>query len=394
MFDGALEQWAEKRLTDIASINPKSLGQRTDRAFSFGYIDISQIERPGECAGWSMTTFEQAPSRARRVVRAGDILVSTVRPYLRAFARVPPSNCPLVASTGFAVVRALDGVDQGFLFQHVMSEGFVEHLKPRMTGSNYPAVSAVDVGDYTLNLPPVEEQRRIAEVLQSIDDAISANRDALKQVERSRSAILHAAFEETDWEPVLLGELGRWQSGSTPSKGVAANWGGGVPWICPRDMKVPVISKTSDTISRVALRGSCRLAPIGTLMLVVRGMILARALPTAITAVEAAYNQDMKAFVPNGRASARFVQLCIQHQEAHLLQMVNTATHGTKKLDTETIESIPIPLPDANTQNDLVATVSRLDEATVYYGTEHLRLSELRRGLRRELLSGRVRVPA
>jgi type I restriction enzyme S subunit len=133
---------------------------------------------------------------------------------------------------------------------------------------------------------------------------------------------------------------------------------------------------------------------MGTLLLVVRGMILAKAIPTALSGVETTYNQDIKAFRPNGRATPRFVRLCLQHQETELLKVVNTATHGTKKLDQATIDEILVPLPDLETQEIISEMISRLDSATVSYGAEHLRLSELRKNLIADLVSGRVRVPA
>lgn len=243
-------------------------------------------------------------------------------------------------------------------------------------------------------LPPFQEQKRIIEVLRSVDDAMAANRAALDQASRSRGAILHAAFAETLWDAVPLNELGSWQSGGTPSKQDASKWGGNVPWVCPRDMKTPVIRQSHSTLTPLALGGSCKLAPKGSLMVVVRGMILARAIPTATVAMDAAFNQDIKAFRPNGRALPKFVQLCFQHQEHQLLRMVNTATHGTKKLDSETLASMPIPLPDLNTQHELTDAISDLDFATVKYGEEHLRLSKIKQALLSDLLSGRVRVPA
>ncbi|PZU71598.1 MAG: hypothetical protein DI531_15570 [Brevundimonas sp.] len=173
-MSGEAQDWEAVRLGDIAAINPESLGQRTDPNFAFGYIDISQIATPGVCAGWTPFTFGTAPSRARRTVRENDILVSTVRPYLRAFAMVPSSDSPLVASTGFAVIRAHRDVDQNFLFQHIMAAEFVEHLKPRMSGSNYPAVSAGDISDYEFLCPPLNEQRQIAEVLDSVNGSLAA----------------------------------------------------------------------------------------------------------------------------------------------------------------------------------------------------------------------------
>lgn len=168
------EGWREVALSDVADVNPETLRASTSPDYAFGYIDISQIEGPGQCAGWTEQTFGGAPSRARRKVRSGDILVSTVRPYLRSFAQVPEADLPLVASTGFAVVRHGADADQQFLYQHILHSSFIEHLTPRMTGSNYPAVSAGDVEAYPISLPPLDEQRRIAEVLRSVDEAISA----------------------------------------------------------------------------------------------------------------------------------------------------------------------------------------------------------------------------
>lgn len=196
--------WRSVVLSNVAEVNPETLRASTSPDFTFGYIDISQIDGPGQCAGWSEQVFGEAPSRARRKVQAGDILVSTVRPYLRSFAQVPQAELPLVASTGFAVVRSGAEADQQFLYQHILHENFIEHLKPRMTGSNYPAVSAIDVEAYPIALPPLDEQRRIAEVLRSVDEVIAAAQDVLRAERKVfghvRSELLDRArgnFDET-----------------------------------------------------------------------------------------------------------------------------------------------------------------------------------------------------
>ena len=175
--------WRSTTLGELAQVNPEQLGSRTDPSYVLEYLDIAAIEQPGVIGRSRTLEFSEAPSRARRRAREGDILVSTVRPYLRNFARIRESTNNLVASTGYAVVRPGDRVDGSFLYQHVMSDGFVEFLKPRMRGSNYPAVKGADVEEYTLSLPSLAEQRKIAATLSSVDDAIEKTQAVIDQVQ-------------------------------------------------------------------------------------------------------------------------------------------------------------------------------------------------------------------
>ena len=128
------------------------------------------------------------------MVCAGDLLVATVRPYLRYFARVREAPDNLVASTGYAVVRPRDGVDGRFLCQHILSSGFVEYLKTRMIGSNYPAVTAHDVRSYRLSLPPLSEQRKIGAILSSMDDAIEKTQAIVEQVRTTKGGMIKELF--------------------------------------------------------------------------------------------------------------------------------------------------------------------------------------------------------
>ena len=190
--------WRPAYLGDLARVNPEQLGSRTDPDHLLEYLDITAIERPGVFGSSRTFRFSEAPSRARRLAREGDILVSTVRPYLRNFARIREAPDNLVVSTGYAVIRPEDGVDGGFLYQHVLSARFVEFLKPRMSGSNYPAITADDVEAYPLFLPPLPEQRKIAAILSSVDDTIEENQTIM-----DRLRVLKIALMST----LLTGEL-------------------------------------------------------------------------------------------------------------------------------------------------------------------------------------------
>ena len=117
--------------------------------------------------------------------------MSTVRPYLRGFARVAKAPENLIASTGFAVLTPSSEVSGSLLYHHVMAPAFAIHLEASMTGQAYPAVRPDDVADYTILLPPLPEQRAIAAVLDAIDEAIERTEAVIAATEDLRRALLH-----------------------------------------------------------------------------------------------------------------------------------------------------------------------------------------------------------
>ncbi|RWI88657.1 MAG: restriction endonuclease subunit S [Mesorhizobium sp.] len=376
--------WSVKRVGEIAVVN---MGQSPPSAVVNDEGNGLPFIQGNAEFGARYPTPRQFASDCPKVAQAGDILLSVRAPV--GEVNVAPER--ICIGRGLAGLRPTDG-DHDFLYYALA--GLAPVFARLSQGSTFDAINVRDLRSISLLVPHRDEQRRIAEVLRSVDQVIAANRAALHQTVRARAATLHTAFEETDWEPVKLGGLGRWQSGGTPSKANPSLWDGNVPWVCPRDMKSPVVRRTESSVSSRAIGGACKIAPTGSLLIVVRGMILAKAIPTATIAMDATFNQDVKAFQPNGRVLPKFVQLCLQHQEQALLNSVNTATHGTKKLDADTIANVDVPLPDLATQRELTDAVTDMDLAMALYGEEHIRLMTLKNALMSDLLSGRVRVPA
>lgn len=331
-------------------------------------------------------------------VETGDILLVRTNgnpAYVGRSALARTRCAPLMFASYLIRIRCREDTILPEFLQFALQSGPVRAslLKAATTSAGNYNINAESLRGLEIPLPTLHEQRLIVEVLRSVDEAIAVNRAMVDQTARMRAATLHAAFEDTAWEAVKLGDLGRWSSGGTPSKADQSLWNDDIPWVCPRDMKTPVVTRTENSVSDEAIGKACKLAPKGTLLLVVRGMILAKAIPTATTAMPATYNQDIKAFHPNGRAIPKFIQLCLQHQEHGLLKLVNTATHGTKKLDSQTIAEIEIPLPDLPVQIELADAIADMDLAMVRSGEEYIRLIVMRSALQSDLLSGRVRVP-
>ena len=238
--------WQRVRLGDVAEVNQSNWDP--SNGSSIRYLDLTAVSAPGILSPARLVQAADAPSRARRRVASGDILVSTVRPNLRGFARVREASDNLVASTGFAVVTPLDTVDGSFAYHHVMTSQFAAHLIGATTGQAYPAVRPIDVEAYQLLLPPLPKQRAIAAVLDSVDDAIEGAEAVIAATERLRDALLHDLLTRglpgqhtewrdvpglgtipADWDVVRLGDVAEVVMGQSPP-GLHCNHDGeGIP---------------------------------------------------------------------------------------------------------------------------------------------------------------------
>ena len=202
--------WTETTLGDISLINPEATSNIKNND-EIVYIDLSSVSaETGIAADLFRGMFGEAPGRARRVVRARDVLVSTVRPYLRGFALVPEYLDGEVASTGFTVLRAKPAQTlPGLIWAVVGTDEFVDFLMDRATGSSYPAVRPSDVSAYRFNLPPIAEQRRIVDVVLSVDAYIDALQQQVDAARTARNAVLHELLSAggDDWTETTLGAV-------------------------------------------------------------------------------------------------------------------------------------------------------------------------------------------
>jgi len=165
------EHWEVKRLKYVASINDEVLTEKTDEDYEIEYVEISGVKNGIGIVETSTYRFKDAPSRARRIVRDGDVLVSTVRTYLKSIAKVesPPYN--LIASTGFAVIRSrkINSDYAGYLFY---SEPLIGEIISLSTGVSYPAMNSSQIGDIYMPIPPLPEQQSIVRHIEAECDRI------------------------------------------------------------------------------------------------------------------------------------------------------------------------------------------------------------------------------
>lgn len=164
--------WDCVKIKNIASCNDSVLSESTDDAKIIDYVEISDVSYENGIAGSSQILFKDAPSRARRITQNGDVIISTVRTYLKAIAQIG-SSTPIV-STGFAVIRP-QRINSTFLFYAMSDNGFLNEVQRYSTGVSYPAITSQDLINLKCALPSKAEQEAIAGYL----DEMTAKVDAL-----------------------------------------------------------------------------------------------------------------------------------------------------------------------------------------------------------------------
>lgn len=189
--------WSEKPLKRVARINSDKLLETTDPDYEIEYVDIGNVTLETGIERTERFRFEDSPSRARRQVKDGDTIVSTVRTYLKAVARIADAPANLVVSTGFAVLRAGPDLDPRFLYRVAQSQQFVERIVAHSVGVSYPAINPNDFGRFPIPIPPLDEQRAIARFLDretgKIDELIVKKERLLELLKEKRQIVISHA---------------------------------------------------------------------------------------------------------------------------------------------------------------------------------------------------------
>jgi restriction endonuclease S subunit len=191
------EHWKVKKLKNVAFINLDTLNEDIQPDYLLNYIDIGNVTSDGSILETQEFQFKQAPSRARRKVKNGDTIISTVRTYLRAISLIkdPPEN--LIVSTGFAVLSPRAEIDSRFLFRFVQSSEFVEKVVAHSEGVGYPAINPSKLACLPIWLPPLPEQQKIAQFLDQetskIDKLITKKERLIELLKEKRTALISHA---------------------------------------------------------------------------------------------------------------------------------------------------------------------------------------------------------
>lgn len=415
----------------------------------FIYLDIASIDNsiqritdPKRYRG------AEAPSRARQLVKANDVLFSTVRTYLKNIALVPEIYDGQIASTGFSVLRGKDGVLGQYLFYYCLTDDLLSALAELQRGTSYPAVRDGDVRAQRIPLPPLPEQRRIIAEIEKQCTRLDAGVAALKRIQtnlrRYRATVLKAACEgrlapqdpadepadhllarilterrakwevehpgkkyvepaapETDGLPELpvgwcwtrIGGVFDVPIGGTPSRSKAEYWGGDNLWVSSGEVAFNRIRSTREQITRAGLANSnAKLHPPGTVLLAMIGEGKTRG-QAAILEVAATTNQNIASLLVSET----------QILPAWIFYWLQSRYEETRKsgsggmqyaLNSGRIKDFHCPLPPIPEQHRIVTEVERrlsvVSELEATVTTNLERAGRLRQAVLKRAFEGRL----
>jgi len=187
-----------------------------------------------------------------------------------------------------------------------------------------------------------------------------------------------------DWKEYRLGDCATLFSGGTPSKSRSDYWEGDLPWVSCKDMKVDRIYDAQDHLTHLGAANGTRVVPDGTILFVVRGMILAKEFPVAITKRPAAFNQDLKAVTCADFIETEFLYYWLKANSHEILGRADEAGHGTKRIQTDRLLSLPIRIPSSLVQRRIAGILSAYDDLIENSQRRIKILEEMARSLYRE----------
>ena len=187
--------WEILRLKYLCSINDENLAEDTDPDYEISYVDIRSVNKFSGIKCKQLLRFKDAPSRARRIVRNGDIIISTVRTYLRAIASITNPEPNLIVSTGFAVVRPNDKLCSNFAQFLLRAPYFVERVVANSAGVSYPSIDSAKLVTLKVAIPPKKEQIAIGKFLKKelarIDELVEKKERQIKLTQEKRDAVIN-----------------------------------------------------------------------------------------------------------------------------------------------------------------------------------------------------------
>ncbi|HAS26373.1 restriction endonuclease subunit S [Vibrio splendidus] len=309
-------------------------------------------------------------------MKKGDILFAKRNAYLKRVALAPFDG--IFSAHGMVIRPKGSKIIPEYLPFFMQSDVFMDRAIAISEGSLSPTIKWKNLSEQKFTIPSVIAQEKQLSVLRQIEltqkKRTACKRSCTNFIDAMRSSFFSGEcfgekYKQTEigdipahWDLVTLRQLGRWQSGGTPSKKNPSYWDGNIPWFSPKDMKTQELVRSLLNVTEDGANNGTRLVPENTIMFVVRGMILAHTFPVGITHQESTFNQDMKALQVSEEFEPRFVLHWLKANAKKFLNKVSASSHGTCRLGSEIFDEIIVPKPPISEQRIIA---SKLDDLKI-----------------------------
>jgi len=332
----------------------------------------------------------------------GDCLVSRLPDPVGRSCVIPQTTDRMITAVDCTIIRLRKSQLLPEFFNYfTQSYLYLVAVESLTSGATRKRISRKNLGAVSIPTPPIPEQQRIVAILdQAFADIEKARANAEQNLKNARElfdSYLQQVFSQRGegWVDKPLGDACTFSSGGTPSKKNSSYWIGNIPWVSGRDMKSTQLSDSLLHISQSAVNeSSTRMAPAGSLLILVRGMGLAHGAQVAELTVPCTYNQDIKGIHPNSELVSRYLVFALRFQINCSDSILSSAAHGTLKIDMAELKNVIIPVPPTNQQRNIVNRINSLNAEVNNLETIYKRklkaLTELKKSLLKKAFSGQL----
>ena len=390
-----VEQWTEIRAADFIEFNPRMSIKKGTIATKVAMDKLQPFTK-------KIPDSEKASFSGGSKFRNGDTIMARITPCLEngktAFVDILGKDEVAFGSTEFIVMRAREGIsDPQFIYYLATSPWFRNIAIKSMVGSSgRQRVQQSVLDDLVLNVPPLEEQKKISSFLCVLDQKIALNNEINDNLEQQVQAYFQELFVDNAdpaWTLGTISNLGTVVGGSTPSKSKPEYYAeDGIAWITPKDLsinKAKFISHGENDITELGLKNSsASIMPEGTVLFSSRAPIGY----IAIASGEVTTNQGFKSVVPKPEIGTAYVYCFLKHNLPVIEGMASGSTF--KEVSGSTMKNVPAVIPDTETLtcfNDFCAPIFAHQRIL---GEQNQSLAALRDSLLPKLMSGEIDVSA
>jgi type I restriction enzyme S subunit len=333
-------------LGEVASIERSGIDPASVAAAT-RYIGLEHIERGGRITSRA-TVGSSAIKSTKYRFTPEHLLFGKLRPNLGKIARPAESG---VCSTDILPVLPGPALDKDFLFHYLSQPKIIALSTSMAAGANLPRLSPKSLESMEIPLPPLDEQRRIAAILDQADDLRTARIRVIKSLADLRQSIFVDMFGiseriRAEWNCAPLAEVAETCSGGTPNRSNDSYYGGGIPWVKSGEVAQGLVLSTEETITDAGVtNSSAKVMPSGTVLVAMYG---ATAGKVGVLGIKAATNQAVCSITPGGRLRGPYLVEVLRSMNDHLL--AKRSGGAQPNLSQAVIRGLSIPLPPIEIQ--------------------------------------------